>query len=184
MTGSSERAGRGDWNYWRIARWSAVPILLLIPLVMMQSTPDWHWGPGGFVLAGIVIGAPVLLYEVAASRSMSSAYGIAAAVALAASFLTVWTTIVRDDGNGIGFFMLIMAAAVGGFATWFRPAGMTRAMLGVAIMQMLLGTMIATAPPIASTPNGSLRAILSSVVFAGLWLVSAAFFRVSAKGDH
>jgi hypothetical protein len=57
-------------------------------------------------------------------------------------------------------------------------------MLGVAIMQMLLGTMIATAPPIASTPNGSLRAILSSVVFAGLWLVSAAFFRVSAKGDH
>jgi hypothetical protein len=184
MTGSSERVGTETWNVWRILRWSAVATLLLIPLVMMQIIDDWHWGPGGFVLAGIVIGGPVLLYEVAASKSTSPAYGIGAAVALATSFLTVWTTIVRDDGTGIGYFLLIMAAAVGGFSAWFRPAGMARAMLGVAIMQGLLGVAIATAPSTASQPDGSFKALLFSGVFTGLWLISAAFFRVASKIDR
>lgn len=111
------------------------------------------------------------------------AYQCGVAVAVAASFLTVWTTIVRDDGNGAGFFMLILAAAVGAAAAWFRPAGMARAMLGVAIMQVLLGTLIATAPSTASVPGGSLKALLFSGIFMALWLISAAFFRAAAKAD-
>lgn len=111
----------------------------------------------------------------------SRGYRIGVAVAVVTSFLTVWTTVVRDDGNGIGFFMLIMASAVGGFAAWFRAAGMARTMLGVAIMQMLLGVAIATAPSTASVADGPLRALLFSVVFAALWLTSAAFFRAAAK---
>jgi hypothetical protein len=112
------------------------------------------------------------------------AYRAGVAVALLTSFLTVWTTIVRDDGTGIGFFLLIMAAAVGGFAAWFRPAGMARTMLGVAIMQVLLGVAIATAPSTASTPDGSFKAMLFSGVFTALWLISAAFFRIAVKSDH
>ena len=116
--------------------------------------------------------------------SESRAYRAGVAVALLTSFLTVWTTIVRDDGTGIGFFLLIMAAAVGGFAAWFRPAGMARTMLGVAIMQILLGIAIATAPSTASTPDGIFKAVLFSGVFTALWLVSAACFRVASKRDH
>lgn len=111
----------------------------------------------------------------------SRGYRIGVAIAVVTSFLTVWTTVVRDDGNGIGFFMLILAAVVGGFAAWFRAAGMARTMLGVAIMQMLLGVAIATAPSTASVADGPLRALLFSVVFAALWLTSAAFFRAAAK---
>jgi len=116
--------------------------------------------------------------------SESRAYRAGVAVALLTSFLTVWTTIVRDDGTGIGFFLLIMAAAVGGFAARFRPAGMARTMLGVAIMQLLLGIAIATAPSTASTPDGVFRAMLFSGIFTALWLISAAFFRVASKSDH
>ncbi len=112
------------------------------------------------------------------------AYRAGVAAALLTSFFTVWTTIVRDDGNGIGFFLLIMAAAVGGFSAWFRPAGMARTMLGVAIMQVLLGVAIATAPSTASLPDGSFRALLFSAIFAALWLISANFFRVAAKSGH
>ena len=65
----------------------------------------------------------------------------------------MWTTIVRDDGNGIGFFMVIMAAVVGWFAAGFRPAGMARAMFGVAVMQAMVGMLIATAPITASIPS-------------------------------
>jgi hypothetical protein len=109
------------------------------------------------------------------------AYRAGVAVALMTSFLTVWTTIVRDDGTGIGWFLVIMAAAVGGFAAWFRPAGMARTMLGVAIMQALLGAAVATAPSTASMPDGAFKALLFSGFFAALWLISAAFFRVASK---
>ena len=113
-----------------------------------------------------------------------TAYRAGVAVALVASFLTVWTTIVRDDGNGIGFFMLIMAAAVGGFAAEFRPAGLARTMVGVAIVQALLGMLIATAPSTAGMRNGSLKVLVFSGIFAALWLMSATFFRATAKGDR
>jgi hypothetical protein len=112
------------------------------------------------------------------------AYRVGVAIAIATAFLTVWTTIVRDDGNGIGFFLLIMAAAVGGFSAWFRPAGMARTMLGVAIMQVLLGSLIATAPSTAAIPDGTSRTLMFSGVFAALWLVSAAFFFAAAKGER
>lgn len=117
-----------------------------------------------------------------AGASGSRTYRAGVAFALLTSFLTVWTTVVRDDD--IGFFLLIMAALVGGFSAWFRPAGMARTMLGVAVMQALLGMAIATAPSSASTPDGSLRALVFSGVFTALWLISAAFFRAAAKEDH
>ena len=116
--------------------------------------------------------------------SGSGAYRAGVSVAVAASFLTMWTTVVRDDGTGMSYFLLVMAALVGGFSAWFQPAGMARAMLGVAIMQALLGVAIATAPSTASTPDGPLKALLFSGFFAALWLLSAAFFRAASKRDQ
>jgi len=111
----------------------------------------------------------------------SRAYGAGVAVALATSFLTVWTTIVRDDGTGIGFFLVIMAAGVGAFAAWFEPAGMARTMLGVAIMQASFALAIATAPSTANLPDVGFRMLLFSGIFVLLWLVSAALFHASGK---
>jgi hypothetical protein len=116
--------------------------------------------------------------------SENRAYRAGVAVAIITSFLTVWTTIVRDDGSGIGFFLLIMAAVVGAFAAWFRPAGMARTMMGVAVMQAALGMLIATAPITASAPGGPSRALLFSAFFSVLWLISAACFRAAAKGHR
>jgi hypothetical protein len=110
----------------------------------------------------------------------SGLYRAGMIVAVLTCFLTVWTTVVRDDGTGISWFLVLMAAAVGGFAAGFRPAGMARTMLGVAIMQVLLGVAIATAPSSASFPDGLLKPLLFSGVFATLWLLSAAFFRAAA----
>jgi len=114
----------------------------------------------------------------------SRAYRAGVGVAVVTSFLTVWTTIVRDDGTGVGWFLVIMAAVVGAFAARFRPAGMARAMIGVAVMQLLLGIAIATAPITALVPGAVMRALIASGGFAALWLVSAACFRAAAKGDR
>lgn len=110
-----------------------------------------------------------------------SAYRGGVGVALAAAFLVVWTTIVRDDGSGGGSFMLILAVAVGWFAARFEPAGMARTMLGIAVMQVLHGMLVATAPVIAQTPDGSLRALVFAGGFTALWLLSGALFRTAAK---
>jgi hypothetical protein len=61
---------------------------------------------------------------------------------------------------------------------------MARAMVGVAIMQALLGSLIATAPSTATLPGGPSRVLLSSGVFAVLWLASAAFFRFAANATR
>jgi hypothetical protein len=124
--------------------------------------------------------------EVAAGEvgRSSGAYRAGVAVAALTALLTVWTTIVRDDGNGIGFFMVIMAVAVGWFAAGFRAAGMARTMVGVAVMQAMVGMLIATAPITANVPGESLKALLFSGVFAMLWLLSAILFRAAAKGDR
>lgn len=181
MTDMGERAAIGGWNHWRIARWTAAAALVMTPLAMMQVSDGWHWTAASFVLAGGVIGGLLLLYEFAERASASRAYRAGIAIALVSSFLTVWTTIVRDDGNGIGFFLVIMAAAVGAFASWLRPAGIARTMAGVSGMQALLGLAIATAPSTASIPGGPVNALLYSGFFAALWLISAACFAASAR---
>ena len=117
----------------------------------------------------------------AEKRGGSRAYRWGVAVAAVTTFLTVWTTIVRDDGAGIGWFLIIMATEVGAFAAWFRADGMARTILGVAIMQALFATVIATAPVTATLPDRGLRALVASGVFTLLWLASAAFFRAAAK---
>ena len=118
------------------------------------------------------------------ARSGSGAYRAGVAVAAVASFLTVWTTIVRDDDNGMGFFMVIMAVGVGWFAAGFRPMGMARTMIGIAIMQTTVGMLIATAPVTANVSGESFKALLFSGFFAVLWLVSGAFFRTAAKTER
>ena len=180
MTGLDGRPGAQAWNRWRLARWTAAVALLLTPLAMMQFSQGWHWTFGSFLFAGAMIGGVGLLYEFVERTSEDRAYRTGFAIALIVSFLTVWTTIVREDVNAVGFFLLILAAAVGAFSAWFRPAGMARAMLGVAIMQMLLGIAIATAPSAASVPDDTFRTLLFSGIFATLWLLSAASFRIAS----
>ena len=114
----------------------------------------------------------------------TGAYRTGLVVALVVAFLTVWTTIVRDDDSGAGFFMIILAVVVGWFAAGFRAAGMARAMVGVAGMQMCLGALIATAPVTANVPGGPLNVLLFNGFFSLLWLISAAFFSRAAKGEH
>lgn len=109
------------------------------------------------------------------------AYRAGVALAVVTSLLTVWTTVVRDDGNGAAFFMLVMAAVVGAFAAWFRAAGMARTMAGVAVMQIMLGMLIATAPVTAAVQGGPLKALAFGAVFALLWLAAAACFRAAAS---
>ena len=119
-----------------------------------------------------------------AGTNGNTAYRGGVAVAALTSFLIVWTTIVRDNGTGEAFFLLILAAAVGGYTARFRPDGMARAMLGVAVMQVLLTLLMVTAPVTAEVPDGVFKAWLFGGGFTALWLVSGALFHRAARAGH
>jgi hypothetical protein len=108
-------------------------------------------------------------------------YRAGVAVAVVTSFLIMWTTIVRDDGSGMSFFMVPITVVVGGFAARFEAAGMARTMLGVAVVQVLLAVAVATAPVTAQIADGPLKALLFGGVFAALWLLAGALFWVAAR---
>ena len=111
----------------------------------------------------------------------SKAYRAGTGMMVLTSLLTVWTTIVRDDSTGEGYFMVILAAGVGCFAARFQAGGMARAMVGVAAMQVLLGLLIATAPITANAPGGPLRVLVFNGAFALLWLGAAALFGMAGR---
>jgi len=112
------------------------------------------------------------------------AYQAGTGVALLTALLTVWTTIVRDDGSGAGSFMVILAAGVGGFAGRFHAMGMARAMAGVAVMQVCLGALAATAPVTVNVQGGPLKVLLFNGSFAVLWLTSGGLFAVARKVEN
>ncbi|MDZ3831062.1 MAG: hypothetical protein U0S50_04505 [Sphingopyxis sp.] len=118
------------------------------------------------------------------ARRSALYYRIGAGVAIGTAFVTIWSTIVRDDGTGMGWFLIVMAAAVGAFAARLASAGMARAMLGTAIMQALFGLSIATAPTTAGLPDGGAGVLFSSGALTLLWLVAAVFFRAAARGSN
>ena len=113
------------------------------------------------------------------ANSGSKAYRAGVAVAALTAFLSVWTSIVRDDGNAMGFFMTILAVGVGWFAAGFKAPGMARTMLGVTVMQVAVGLLIATAP-VTQQVGEAEKFLLLCGLLAALWLGSGAFFR-SAK---
>lgn len=98
-------------------------------------------------------------------------------VAASAALLTVWATIVRDDGSGDGNLMIVLAVATSAFAAGFTAAGLARAMLGIAVMAVAMGLLMATDP---STPYVD-RAILWTGVLTLMWLGSAAMFRAAGR---
>ncbi len=115
------------------------------------------------------------------------AYRIAAAMALAASFLQVWINLAvgivgnEDNPVNLGFYLVVVTAGACAFTARFRAEGMARAMLAVAGMQALLAMVVATAPSTArDDPMGAAGVLVLSSAFMALWLASAALFHKSA----
>jgi hypothetical protein len=113
-------------------------------------------------------------------RSARTWYLAGIAAAFATSFVTIWTMIVRDDGNGLGFFGAVFTAAACAFVAKGRAAEMARAMLATAVVQALFATLIATAP-ITEEP---VRIVMLSGAFCLLWMAAAGLFHRSAAAGR
>lgn len=167
------------WNGWRIARWTVVAGLLLLPAIAMQFTAEVNWTASDFVFAAIMIGGTALAYDIAVLTGTNFAYRGGVALALAASFLLVWINaavgIIGNEDNpaNLLFAAPLGIAFVGALLSRFRPRGMAWTMAGAGAAQIAIGIIALT-----------MEAIIPFVtlVFTALWLTAATLFR-RAAGD-
>ena len=82
---------RRSWlNGWRIAGWGAALALLALPAIAMQFSPEVAWGPGDFLVMGVLLGALGLGIEWAVHRFAGTAARLMAGAAMLGAFLLVW----------------------------------------------------------------------------------------------
>jgi hypothetical protein len=82
-----DRRGRGRW---RIAMWGAAAVLLLLPLVAMQFTPEIAWDQADFAIFGVMLAVACGTFELAVRLTHRPAYRVLAGLALAGGFVLLW----------------------------------------------------------------------------------------------
>jgi hypothetical protein len=186
MTENTQNAGR---RRWRIARWSAAALLLLLPLVAMQFTAEVDWSVADFVVFGALLAGIGGTYELALSRRGPITYRAAVGVALAATFFLVWLSlgvgVIGRDGDPANLMYAgVLALGIGGaILARGRPRGMARAMVATACAQVLVAVIALLAGLGTTTPNWPLDILGLTGFFTALWLLSAWLFR-NAPGER
>jgi hypothetical protein len=164
----------------------AAAVLLTVPLVAMRLTDEVAWTLSDFVVMGALVVGVGLAYELTAMKTGSTMYRLATGVALGTSFLLVWSILAvgyvgaSGDPADVLFGGVLAVGLVGALLARFRPGGMARAMVAVAVAQ---ATVVAVALIAGLVdPGGYAYKILGITgIFVALWLASAWLFRRAAR---
>ena len=187
MTVNVENNGGPLVSIWRIAAWSVVPLVLLVPLIAMQFTDEVNWSVGDFVFAGALLIAVGAAFELAARKSRNFAYRAAVGVALAAGFLLIWFNgavgIIGSEDNdaNLMYFGVLAAGVVGALIARFRPNGMARALFVTAFAQALVA-LIAVIGGLGYPESGPFEILGLNGFFVAMFVVSGLLFRSAPDG--
>jgi len=159
--------------------WVAGAALLLAPWVAMRfDAPGVHWTGFDFLVMGAMLATACGLWELGLRRSRHRAYRAAVAVAVVAGFLMTWANlavgIIGDEGNPLNlmFFGVLVVGLVGALVARFKPAGLARTLVAMAVAQMVVAAV--------TLAVGEMTFVFSLFLTAA-WLVSAALFRKAAR---
>ncbi|QIP13809.1 hypothetical protein G8759_14920 [Spirosoma aureum] len=171
-------------NRRRLTAWVAV--VVLIPFVLMLLAV-WHWRPGAFVLAVVLLfGGVGLTYELAVKKKMSSkAYRFAVGLALVAVLILLWMNvavggILGDDPANMMYFGVLLVGCMGAIIARVEPQGMARALFATAFA-MALVPVIALIIGTPAFANGVVAVFGLHASFAMLFVGSALLFRRVAR---
>jgi hypothetical protein len=168
MASNAEKDGGWRGLPWRIVSWGTAALLLLLPWVARAP-----WTASDFLIAGILLGSVGLAFEWIVRKSRSLAYRLGAALAVVATFLTLWVNgavgMIGSEDNPLNLMFggVLLVALGGAIIARLQPAGMARAMAVAAIAQAAAG---------AIGLSTDVRGAVFSIAFAGLWVLSAALF--------
>jgi hypothetical protein len=161
-------------------------IVLTLTPAILTLLAIWHWKPGAFVLAFVLLFlGGGLAYGLMAKKMMSNRpYLFAVGVALAAVFLLVGMNaavggILGDDPANMMYFGVLLIGSIGAVIAHLEPQGMSRALFATAFAMVLVPAIAL----IIGTPafgNGVAAVFGLHSVFALLFVTSALLFRKAA----
>jgi hypothetical protein len=179
MTGYAENNAGRRGGLWRIVVWGGAAALLLAPLVAMRFTDQVRWTGSDFAIFGVMLALPLGVLELAMRTGTSLAYRAAVAVALGAAFLMTWVNlavgVIGGEDSPLNLLFGVLAVGiVGAVIARFRPAGMARALIAMALAQALVAVVVLI------TEAGVAPFVLT-LGFVAPWLVSAWLFGRAAS---
>lgn len=159
--------------------------VLLIPLIGMQISDQWQWGPGDFLVAYLLMSGVGLAFRWFALRSDNLAYRLGAALALLAAFLIVWVSaavgiIGAENPGNLLYGVVLLVALAGACLARFAAGGMARVLLVTACIQTLVPGVAYLFWPSDFSPGVAQVFALNSG-FAALFAGSALLFRRAAR---
>jgi hypothetical protein len=165
----------------------ATAFILSVPLLAMQFTDEVAWGVFDFAVAGALLGGTGLIHQLAARKAGNTAYRAAVGVALAAALLLVWATlavgVIGEEGDRADLMYggVLAVGIIGAIIARFRPEGMARTLLAMALVQALVAV-IALIAGKHQAPISSVFEILGlNGFFVALFIGSAWLFRHAAR---
>ncbi len=165
----------------------ATACILLVPALAMQFTDEVAWGPADFVIAGILLFGVGLALRLVARWASGFAYRAAAAVGLGTALLLVWVVgavgLIGSDGDPVDLMYggVLAVGLFGAVFARFRPLGMSRALLAMALAQGAV-TAIALIAGKHEAPVTSVPELLGlNAIFVGLFAGSALLFRRAGR---
>lgn len=165
-------------SLWRVAVWSGAGSLLLAPLVAMRFTEEVNWTGSDFGVLGVMMAVPLAILELTVRATSNLAYRAAMVIALGAAFLMTWVNlavgIFGSENNPLNllFFGVLAMGFISALIAGFKPNGMARAMIVMAMGQGLAG--------VAGLAAGHHEAILVGF-FLAAWLTSAWLFHKAGR---
>ncbi|MBL0913229.1 MAG: hypothetical protein IBJ09_12745 [Bacteroidia bacterium] len=161
-------------------------LMLLVPLVAMQFSTEVNWSPADFLVMGTLIAGTGMAYVWLSRGPVNRVYRLAAALALGAAFLMIWTNLaVGLIGSGpnaanLMYMVVIPVLIAGTLRARMKAAGMERTMYAASLLLVLLAG-IALLTGMQRYSGGSATEILGiSGFFAGLFFIAGLLFRYAS----
>jgi len=176
----------GTAHSWRVARWSAAALVLLLPLIAMQFTDEVDWGIEDFTIFGIMLATAGGAFELMLRASGNLAYRAGAVVAISAAFLLIWANlavgVIGDEGNpaNLMYAGVLAIAITGAYTAALRAEGMARAMVATGLAQALV-TAIAMSLGLGLPASPALEIFAVNAVFIAMWAGAAWLFRMAGR---
>ncbi|MCL6712406.1 hypothetical protein M8R20_36055 [Pseudomonas sp. R2.Fl] len=179
MTTDARRPREPHFAGWRLLMWGGAACLLSLPLIAMQFTDEVNWTPSDFVVFGGMLAVACGACDVAMRKGGNWRYRAGALLAVGTAFLLVWANLavgfVGSEANpyNLWYAGVLAIGVAGALIARFRPRGMAAALTATAIAQAAVG--------LVAQFSGMDHPWPATVVFTGLWLVSAGLFHASAR---
>jgi hypothetical protein len=160
--------------------------ILLIPLTaMLLGWEGWHWRPGSFVVAWVLLTGVGLAYRLLARQATSRSFRSATALALVSALALVWINgavgLIGSEANPANLLYggVLAVGLAGALVARLKPAGLARALLATALAQLLVPVVALVFWPDDFSP-GLVPVFGANLLFALSFAVSGWLFRRAA----